>query len=325
MLISYRPISDPYLNIAAEEYYVKHSTDDICMLWINDRSVIIGKHQNAFAEINYPFLKENNIPVIRRISGGGAVYHDKGNINFSFVTNTGNSNQVDFGRFTSVIMKFMQSLGLEVTTSKRNSLFIGNQKFSGHAEHVFHNRVLHHGTILFSTDLITLQKAITPIREYQSKAMASVRSDVGNIAPLLPYTIDIQEFVKLFIDWLAHFYEGSSLYEAAPNEPETIRNLAETKYKTWEWNFGYSPAYSFTIHLQSFTKTIPVVLKVENGKFVQFDLLSNAENETLIKLLNKLNGIFHKEEEIDNFVQKNRQELEQTGINTVTFRELFFS
>ena len=325
MLITYRPISDPYLNIAAEEYYVKHSDEDICMIWINDRSVIIGKHQNAYGEINYPFLKENNIPVIRRISGGGAVFHDKGNINFSFITKTGNSNQVDFGRFTSVIVKFMQSLGLEVSTSKRNSLFIGNQKFSGHAEHVFHNRVLHHGTMLFSTDLITLQKAITPIREYQSKAMASVRSDVGNIAPLLPYTIDIQDFVKLFIDWLLLFYDGSGLYQAAPNEREEIRNLAETKYKTWEWNFGYSPAYSFTIHLQSFTKTIPVVLKVENGKFVQCDLLSNAENETLIKLLNKLKGIFHKEEEIDNFVQKNRQELEQTGINTVTFRELFFS
>jgi lipoate---protein ligase len=219
----------------------------------------------------------------------------------------------------------MQSLGIDVTTNKRNSLFIGNQKFSGHAEHVFHNRVLHHGTILFSTDLITLQKAITPIREYQSKAMASVRSDVGNIAPLLPYTIDIQEFVKLFIDWLLLFYDGSGLYQAAPNEREAIKNLAETKYKTWEWNFGYSPAYSFTIHLQSFTRTIPVVSKVENGKFVHFDLPANAENETLLMLLSKLKGIFHKEEEIDNFVQKNGQELEQTGINTVTFRELFFS
>ena len=325
MLITYRQISDPYLNIAAEEYYVKHSTEDICMIWINDRSVIIGKHQNAFGEINYPFLKENNIPVIRRISGGGAVYHDTGNINFSFITKTGKINQVDFSRFTSVIVKFMQSLGLEVTTSKRNSLFIGNQKFSGHAEHVFHNKVLHHGTILFTTDLFTLQKAITPLREYQSKAMPSVRSDVGNIAPLLPYNIDIHQFINLFIDWLLLFYEGSGLYEAAPNEHEAIRNLAETKYKTWEWNFGYSPAYSFTINLQLYTKIIPLVLKVENGKFVQSDLPADFENEPLTMLLNNLKGIFHKEVEIDNFVQKNSQELEQTGINTVTFRELFFS
>jgi len=324
MLITFRPYSDPYINIAAEEYFVKHSTDDMCMIWINDRSVIIGKHQNAYAEINYPFLKANNIPVIRRISGGGAVYHDRGNVNFSFITKTGNGSQVDFGRFTSIIVKFMQSLGLEVNISKRNSLFVGNLKFSGHAEHIFHNRVLHHGTILFSTDLKILQEAITPIREYQSKAMPSVRSDVGNVAPLLPYTIDIHGFVELFISWLLRFYEGSVLYEAKPNEHEAIRNLADTKYKIWEWNFGYSPAYTFTVYLQTFTALTPIICKVENGKFVQIDVVQ-PESQALPLLLSNLKGIFHKEEEIDNFVQKNKQELEQSGINTVSFSEQFFS
>lgn len=324
MLITYRPITDPYLNIAAEEYYVKHSTNDICMLWINDRSVIIGKHQNAYAEINYPYLKANNIPVIRRISGGGAVYHDKGNLNFSFITKTGSASQVDFGRFTSVIVNFMQSLGLEVNISKRNSLFIGNLKFSGHAEHIFHSRVLHHGTILFSSDLNTLQKAIAPGKEYQSKAMSSVRSEVGNIAPLLPHTVDIHQFTDMFISWLLHLNPENRLITTSSEELEAISRLAETKYKTWEWNFGYSPAYSFTIHLQYFTAIIPVICKVENGKFIQIDVV-NPENRALTLLLANLKGIFHKEEEIDNFVQKNRQELEQTGINTVTFRELFFS
>ncbi len=324
MLIINSPFSDPYLNIAAEEYYIKHSIDDICMIWINDRSVIIGKHQNALGEINYQFLKEHNIPVIRRISGGGAVYHDKGNINFSFITKTSTTNQVDFSKFTSVIVKFMQSLGLMVNISKRNSLFIGNQKFSGHAEHIFHNRVLHHGTILFSTDLVTLQNAISPDKEYLSKAMASVRSDVGNIAPLLPYNIDIHEFIKLFIDWLLLFYEGSEVYETAPNQSEAIRTLAETKYKTWEWNFGYSPSYSFTIHIQSFTNNFPVTFKVERGKFVEISS-SQPANKPFPSVLNNLIGKFHKEEEIDNFVQNNLPELEQTGINTVSFRELFFS
>jgi len=324
MLIINSPFSDPYINIAAEEYYVKHSNDDMCLIWINDESVIIGKHQNAYAEINYSYLKARNIPVIRRISGGGAVYHDKGNLNFSFITKTGTANQVDFSKFTSVIVKFMQSLGLDVNISKRNSLFIGNLKFSGHAEHIFHNRILHHGTILFSTDLVTLENAISPDREYLSKAMASVRSDVGNIAPLLPHYTDIHQFTKQFISWLIYFYKGSSLYESRPDEIETINYLAETKYKTWEWNFGYSPSYSFTIHLQSFTNSISVTFKVERGKFVQIDS-SQPANKPFPSVLSNLIGKFHKEEEIDNFVQNNLPELEQTGINTVSFRELFFS
>jgi len=196
MLIFHRPFTDPHLNIAAEEYFVKKATEDMCMIWINEQSVIIGKHQNAFAEINYPYVRKNQIPIIRRISGGGAVYHDTGNVNFTFIQKTDKANQVDFGRFTSIIVKFIQSLGIDVNTNKRNSLFAGNLKFSGHAEHIFHDTVLHHGTILFNTNLDILQNCLTPEKQYQGKAMASVRSDVGNIAPLLSQNINIHQFTE---------------------------------------------------------------------------------------------------------------------------------
>ena len=324
MLIFYRPFTDPYLNIAAEEYFIKQSAEDICMIWLNERSVIIGKHQNAFAEINYPYVHTNHIPVIRRISGGGAVYHDMGNVNFTFIKKTVKSNQVDFSQFTSVLVAFMQSLGIEINVNKRNSLFIGSQKFSGNAEHIFHDRVLHHGTLLFNTDLEVLQKSLIPEKEYQGKAMKSVRSEVCNLAPLLSKTIDIHEFIRILIVWLRDYYAESKSYELTEYDLKTISELSETKYKTWEWNFGYSPAYHFQTEIPMISGLLPITVNVENGKFVQINSLSENRNPDLAVLLNNMAGILHKEEEIDKFVEENKQLLELVGANTVLFTSAFF-
>ncbi len=324
MLIYNRPYTDPFLNIAAEDYYVKHALSDMCMIWINEPSVIIGKHQNAYAEINYPFVRKKNIPVIRRISGGGAVYHDAGNVNFSFISRTTKSNQVDFGRFTSIIVNFMQSLGIEANVGKRNSLFIGDKKFSGHAEHLFHDKVLHHGTILINSDLLTLQNSITPAKEYKGKALASVRSEVMNIAPLLPYGIDIQLFVEIFIKWLLDYFPGSQIYDPGIGQQNEIKKLSETKYKTWEWNFGYSPAYTFQVHIQAVAGITEANIKVENGMIASVEVTSESANIILHKLLNSMTGLLHKEEEIHKFVENNLKSLELAGVNTVSFKEEFF-
>jgi len=324
MLIYKRPYTDPYLNIAAEEYYIRNADNDMCMVWVNDKSVIIGKHQNAYAEINYPYIHENQIPVIRRISGGGAVYHDPGNLNFSFISKTGKASQVNFGKFTSVIINFMKSLGIEVNVNNRNSLFIGDQKFSGHAEHLYHDKILHHGTILFNTDLDILQKSISPVKEFQTKAMPSVRSSVMNIAPLLPFGIDIHEFIGVFTDWLMTFYPGSTLFNPDPDISEEIAKLAGSKYRTWEWNFGYSPAYTFTIHFQSFTEIVHADMQVINGQFSFVKVHTNSEKDIIHNLLQSMKGILHKEDEIDKFVKKNLQKLELAGVNSVVFKEAFF-
>jgi len=324
MLIFYRPITDPYMNIAAEEYFVKNATDDICMIWINEKSVIIGKHQNAYGEINYPYVSEHQIPVIRRISGGGAVYHDTGNVNFSFIRNTSKTSPVDFNRFTSVMVEFMKSLGLEVNISKRNSLFIGDRKFSGHAEHIFHDRVLHHGTILWNTDLEALQKSLVPSKAFNTKAMGSVRSEVCNLAPLLPYYTGIQQFTENLVNWLLAYYTGSKLYELQGNDLEAISTLAETKYKTWQWNFGYSPAYSFIVYIPLREGSEPAIIKVENGKIVGIEPTDESPGLNIAAKLQHMPGVFHREEDIDRFVKNNRQALELDGINTVNFTEAFF-
>jgi len=325
MLIFFRPITDPYLNIAAEEFFIKHSTEDICMIWLSEKSVIIGKHQNAFAEINYPYIRAHKIPVIRRISGGGAVYHDMGNINFTFIKKNDPANPVDFKQFTTIIADFIQSIGIGVTTNKRNSLFAGSLKFSGHAEHIFHSKVLHHGTLLFNTDLAALQESLQPRKEFQSKAMASVRSEVGNLSPLLPEITGIKQFIKQIIEWLINHYPGSSSYNLSAPELDSILDLAEKKYKTWQWNFGYSPKYSFPVHFLVQNEMHSIHITVENGRFTHIDLPISIKNQKLNTLLMNLSGILHKDDDIDIFIQKNHSELELVGINTVSFKEAFFT
>jgi len=324
MLIFYRPFTDPYFNIAAEEYFVKHASEDMIMIWINEQSVIIGKHQNAFAEINYPYVRVKHIPVIRRISGGGAVYHDEGNVNFTFISKTGKTNQVDFGRFTNIIVQFIYSLGIEVNINKRNSLFAGNLKFSGHAEHIFHDKVLHHGTLLFDTDLDALKNSLMPLKEFRGKAIPSFRSDVGNIAPLLPENIDIHQFIKKLVAWLIEYYPGSNSSHMKIDESDAIKLLSETKYKTWEWNFGYSPAYTFQANIPFVTSSLPMIINVENGKFVKVEFPSEIENNILTSKLKSMIGLLHKEEEIEKFVEENRSIFEHTGVDTVSFTGSFF-
>ena len=218
----------------------------------------------------------------------------------------------------------MQSLGIDVNINKRNSLFVGNLKFSGHAEHIFHDRVLHHGTILFNTDLEILNNCLSSVKEFQGKALTSVRSDVGNISPLLSEPIKIDEFIHRLAAWLIEFYPGSKSYKLQTGEIEAIKELSEIKYKTWEWNFGYSPAYTFVADIPMLTGFSPVRVRVENGKFVQIDFLSEIPINPQLQVLYGLTGVLYKEDEIDKFVKNNIQSLELAGINIVSFTEAFF-
>jgi len=179
--------TDPYFNLAVEEYLLRNFGEDCFMLWRNKASIIVGKHQNALAEINYDYVKENNIDVIRRLSGGGTVFHDLGNLNFTFIQNVNkNENIVDFKRYIEPIVKVLQQQGVNAKHEGRNDIMIGGRKVSGNAEHVFKKRVLHHGTLLFSSEISNLSKAlkVNPLL-YQDKGVKSVKSRVANINQFL--------------------------------------------------------------------------------------------------------------------------------------------
>lgn len=188
---------DPYYNLAVEEYLFKNSEEDIFMLWQNRPSVILGKNQNAYAEVELAYAKEKGIDVCRRITGGGAVYHDEGNLNYTFITNTGGKHTLDYAYFARPIISALASFGLTATLSGRNDLECGGKKISGNAQAVSGGRILHHGTLLFSVDVDTLGAVLRTDKEKLAyRAVKSHKGRVGNLAAMLGEEVGIDGFIK---------------------------------------------------------------------------------------------------------------------------------
>ena len=235
------------------------------MLWQSNDTVVVGKHQNALGEINYRFVRENNITVARRISGGGTVFHDSGNVNFSFIKNVKSPAEISFKQFTQPVVKTLAKLGITATTSGRNDLLIDGKKISGNAEHIFKKRVLHHGTLLYNSDLKNLGQAIKVIPgKYQSKAVKSNRSEVANISSFLKTELSIGNFIQFMIDVQLKNSENT-FYELNENDIQKIEFLVNEKFNKQDWNFGYSPKYSFKNIVEIDGKTISIELNVKRG------------------------------------------------------------
>lgn len=238
----------PWFNLALEEYALKFLDidDPIIILWQNEPSIIIGRNQNTIEEINNKYIKNNNINVVRRLSGGGAVYHDLGNINFTFITNRGGENIRNFEKFTRPVIETLKKLGVPAEFSGRNDITIEGKKFSGNAQYSFRNKLLHHGTILFNSELPVVQEALNvKADKIQSKGIKSVRSRVTNIKPYLEDSITLEDFQNLLIDTMfSNANQEPRLYELTENDLKEIDKLVENRYKKWEWNYGESPNFN---------------------------------------------------------------------------------
>ena len=300
MFILDSPSTDPYFNIAAEEYLLKETDGDFTFIYVNDPSIIIGKHQNAYAEINLPYILENGIPLVRRISGGGTVWHDPGNVNFSFILNGKEGQLVNFREYATPVLTFLQNLMIPAEFGSRNEILAEGKKISGNAEHVYRKRVLHHGTLLFSSDLHALESALRIEHgKYQDRAVQSVRGKVVNIQDFLETRTDVSAFREGLIRDLSGFFEGSKRYEFSETDTVRIRELVSQKYSTWKWNIGYSPRYKMTREIDWNGKPVMINLEVEKGRIKEIEIKSdNADRELFDRLSAILAGVDHEPGEI---------------------------
>ena len=300
MLCIYNESTDPYFNLAAEEYVIKEFTDDIFMLWRNSPAVIVGKNQNSLSEINLDYVNENSIPVVRRLSGGGAVFHDLGNLNFTFISNDDGSSFTNFRRFTQPILDVLKKLSIDAEFSGRNDLTIDGRKFSGNAQYNYKNRVLHHGTLLFSSNITDLSDALKVKKaKFEGKGVKSVTSRVTNISEHLKKPIDIMQFKDMIMEHITSTYEGCKLYNLSSSDKERISRMADEKYSTWDWNFGSSPKYSYYNEKRFAGGSLEVNLDVVSGVIkavkLQGDFFGKCD---VTDIENSLTGVRHSYDDI---------------------------
>lgn len=261
--------TDPRYNLALEEYAFKNLDlkDDYVILWRNEPSVIIGKNQCALEEINSQYISENSIDMVRRLTGGGAVYHDLGNLNFSFITQAGSLEEIDFKKYTFPVINALDKLGVKCELSGRNDLTIDGKKFSGIAQSIAKGRVLNHGTLLFDSKLDTLSKALNVKKEkIESKGLKSVRSRVTNIKDYIKKDIDIFEFRNLIFKYLFEYEKSPMIkYELTEEDKEAIDSLMQGKYSSWAWNYGKSPKFNFKNSKKFDAGILDVRINVEDG------------------------------------------------------------
>lgn len=240
--------SIPAYNMAMEDLIMNYlPSDDYLTFYIHDPSIIIGQHQNTIEEINEDYCKEKGIHIQRRLSGGGAVYHDHGNLNFSFIVRATRDNVNDFNVLTQPVIKTLEKLGIKAELSGRNDILIDGRKFSGNAQFFRNGMLLQHGTILFNSDMSELGNALK-VKEMkiQSKGVKSVRSRVTNIIDYLEdKSLTIEQFKDLLLETIGEIYELEE-YQLSPEEQAIHDRLVREKFMTWEWNYGKSPAYNIS-------------------------------------------------------------------------------
>ncbi len=262
--------TDARFNLAAEEYFLKTAQGDVAMLWQNARSVIIGKNQNAWAEVNLPYAEKEGITVVRRLSGGGAVFHDIGNVNYTFITAYKEGAGIDFARFTAPLLALLQGMGIDAVLGGRNDILVDGRKISGNAQAVYRRedgaqKQLHHGTVLVEADLSALADVlhVSPAK-LSAKGVKSVQSRVMNLRehPAFPKDMTVGAFVSLLADGLSDGTERTAL---TPEEREAILALKAEKYDTWAWNFGASLSHTTENTARFSYGTLTAALRAERG------------------------------------------------------------
>lgn len=290
MKLSYLDLmtSDPSYNLAMEQYVFDCLPRDrmYFMLWQNDNAIIVGKYQNTIAEINEEAVRERGIRVVRRLSGGGAVYHDMGNLNFTFITDVGESNALNLKLFCEPVVRTLATLGVKAEVNGRNDITIDGKKFSGNSQYIRQGRVMHHGTIMFDSDLSVVSEALrVDPTKIQTKGIRSVRSRVTNVAEHLPEKVMLPEFRRILLENILKENPGEA-YPLTQDDLAAVEKLRAERYATWDWNYGRSPACTMLRRRRvDGCGLIEAYITVEHGKIAALtfkgDFFSASEPDEL--------------------------------------------
>lgn len=292
--------NDAWFNLATEEFILKSKQANCFYLYVNAPSIIVGKHQNTLSEINYDYVMQHGIKIVRRMTGGGSVFHDLGNLNFCFIMNLEEEKTDNFETYTRPILQVLQELGLDARLQGRNDLTIEGRKFSGNAKLVWKDKVLQHGTILFDSHIERLSQALkTNPLKFTDKAVKSISSRVTNITEHLKEPMSMEEFIRRIRNHVHSLYPQAQDYDFTAEESASINNLVQTKYSTWDWNFGTSPRYNFSKAIRTACGTIEFFLQVEKGKIASLKIFGDFfPMHDPAELERVLTGLPHQEDSI---------------------------
>ena len=258
--------TDPHYNMSFDEYCLEQfpSDETVFYLWRNAPSVIIGRNQNAYAEVSLPYLEANGIVLARRVTGGGAVYHDRQNLNYTIVGRSLDLDR-DYPGYLHLVLDALRSLGVPAEMNGRNDITVEGRKVSGYAKRVYKDRLMVHGTLMYDVDIEKLTMALsTPGSKLDAAGIASVRSRVANLKDYLPQFSDVVAFKDALERILSRDYTDPQLFLTAEQEAE-IREICRSKFSTWEWNFGQSPKAQFRKALRLPCGTVEASCSIVRG------------------------------------------------------------
>lgn len=296
--------NDPFFNHAAEEYLIDNFDEEVFMLWINKPSILIGRNQNTVSEINLDYVEENGIIVVRRLSGGGTVYNDLGNMNFTFITSRDTTKpQVKnkFEKFALPVVKALRSLDVNAEFTGRNDIAIDGKKISGNAQYFSKDKLLHHGTLLYDCDISKLSLALKsrPIK-FVDKSIKSTGARVTNISHHMKKKMSLSEFRNYLQEYIIKTYDIKTIYEFNKKDLYEINKIAKNRFATWEWNYGRSPNYKYKNSVKYPSGVIEYHLEVENGKIENISIYGDFFGEKNIQDLEKiLIGVRHSAKDIE--------------------------
>jgi len=309
ILVETNESRDPRVNLAVEEYVLKHLDKEktYLLFYINQPSIIIGRNQNTIEEINHDYVKEHDIKVVRRLSGGGAVYHDLGNLNFSVITKDDGNSFHNFKKFTEPVIKALQKLGINAELSGRNDITVDGRKISGNAQFAYKGRLFSHGTLLFNSEIEHVVSALNvKMEKIQSKGIKSIRSRVANISEFLDQDLTTEQFKAELLKSLYEGYEQIPIYKLADEDYAKIEEISNQRYRNWDWNFGESPKFNVQASKRfEGVGQIDVRLDVKRGKIDQVKIYGDFFGSQDVAILESfMTGIRYEQGELYNTLAK---------------------